>query len=102
MIMLKWLKSMVSKDNEPVNVNVSVRAYIEPIKRGRLVGFPAEGTKFFYWRTHGKRSYQLDNSEFCFKLFHITMYKLGNFFLTKEEAYANKDEVIRVLEALKY
>ena len=100
--MFKWLKSMVKGTNEtPVNVNVSVRDYREPIKRGRPVGFPAEGTKFFYWRTCGKRSYQLDSSEFSFKLFHISMYKLGNFFLTKEEAYANKDEVIRTFSSSK-
>ena len=99
--MLKWLKSMVSKGNEPVSIEVSLKDYREPIKRGRPVGFPEEGTKFFYWRTCGKRSYQMDESEFSFKLFHIAMYKLGNFFLTKEEAYENKNEVIRVFNSSK-
>ena len=103
MIMFKWLKSMVKGNENPVSLDLSVslKDYREPVKRGRPVAFPAEGTKFYYWRTCGSRGYQLDSSEFCFKLFHIAMYKLGNFFLTKEDAYANKDEVVRVFSSSK-
>ena len=100
--MLKWLKSLVVKDDrEPVNVNVVLKDDREPVRAGRPVKFPIEGTKFYYWRTCGKRSYQLNSSEFGWKMFHISMYKLGNFFLTKEEAYANKAEVIRTFSSSK-
>ena len=101
--MLKWLKSLVKCTNEtPVNVNVALKDYREPVKRGRPVRFPDEGTTFYYFRTSGKGwDWKVEETKFSLKMFHIALYKLDNFFLTREDAYANRDRVMKTFNSSK-
>ena len=71
---------------------VSLQGFIDEIKAIKVKPkFPEDGTKYY----HVTIDNNIHNLEFDKKItFDVLNYKIGNFFLTKEEAEQNKDKVL--------
>lgn len=74
---------------------VSLQGFIDEIKEIKVKPkFPPNGTKYYYispqsaiFQIDFNRGYTID----------ILNYKIGNFFLTYEEAEQNKDRIVKIL-----
>ena len=76
--------------------NVSLQEFIEDIKVIKIKNkFPKNGTKY-YWVSPDSSIYGL---EFWKSTIDVLNYKTGNFFLTREEAEQNKEQIVSILNS---
>ena len=75
--------------------NISLQGFIEVIKTIKVKPkFPPNGTKYYYISSKSA-IFQVDFNRGC--TIDILNYKIGNFFLTYEEAEQNKEKFMKFL-----
>ena len=77
--------------------NTSLQGFIELIKIIKVKPkFPVSGTKYYYVSTDG----DIDDSFFdTYYMEDVLNFKIGNFFLTYEEAEQNKEKFMKILNS---